>query len=192
MDNRIKQYLFDIEQSIEDTALFMASINSFEEYEKDKLIKRAVEREIEIIGEAMNRILKIDPSINIQNKVVDKIWTDLAKVKENLISNMGHDMLPLLLLLRLWGYAPRLLQYYPFYEDFGALPQSSAAAPGSSTHCPCRVDCGATPHGYYTLLSLRRFLARRPSFRPRLRGSAPKILIASPPTPSLWGRSPHI
>ena len=130
MDNRIKQYLFDIEQSIEDTALFMASINSFEEYEKDKLIKRAVEREIEIIGEAMNRILKIDPSINIQNEVVDKIWTDLAKVKENLISNMGHDMLPLLLLLRLWGYAPRLLQYYPFYEDFGAPPQFSAPVLG--------------------------------------------------------------
>ena len=67
MDNRIKQYLFDIEQSIEDIELFMRAINSFEEYEKDKLIKRAVEREIEIIGEAMNRILKIDESIKISN-----------------------------------------------------------------------------------------------------------------------------
>lgn len=67
MDNRIKQYLFDIEQSIEDIELFMRAINSFEEYEKDKLVKRAVEREIEIIGEAMNRILKIDESIKISN-----------------------------------------------------------------------------------------------------------------------------
>lgn len=67
MDNRIKQYLFDIEQSIEDIELFMRAINSFEEYEKDKLIKRAVEREIEIIGEAMSRILKIDESIKISN-----------------------------------------------------------------------------------------------------------------------------
>lgn len=67
MDNRIKQYLFDIEQSIEDVELFMRAINSFEEYEKDKLIKRAVEREIEIIGEAMSRILKIDESIKISN-----------------------------------------------------------------------------------------------------------------------------
>ncbi|MEM9888210.1 MAG: HepT-like ribonuclease domain-containing protein [Bacteroidota bacterium] len=65
MDNRIKQYLFDIENSIEDVEIFMATIQSFEEYEKDKLIKRAVEREIEIIGEAMNRILKIDPEISI-------------------------------------------------------------------------------------------------------------------------------
>ena len=65
MDNRIKQYLFDIEQSIED--MFMRAINSFEEYEKDKLLKRAVERVIEIIGEAMSRILKIDESIKISN-----------------------------------------------------------------------------------------------------------------------------
>jgi len=43
-----------------------------------------------------------------QYEVVDPIWTVLAKVKENLISNMGHDMLPLLL-LGLRGYAPRLL-----------------------------------------------------------------------------------
>jgi len=67
MDNRIKQYLFDIEQSIEDIELFMGSVNSFSEYEKDKLVKRAVEREIEIIGEAMNRILQIDESIKISN-----------------------------------------------------------------------------------------------------------------------------
>ena len=65
MDNRIKQYLFDIEQSIEDIEFFMRAVKSFEEYEKDKLIKRAVEREIEIIGEAMNRILKIDETIKI-------------------------------------------------------------------------------------------------------------------------------
>ena len=67
MDNRIKQYLFDIEQSIADIELFMAGIDSFEEYEKNKLVKRAVEREIEIIGEAMNRIIKIDASVDITN-----------------------------------------------------------------------------------------------------------------------------
>lgn len=35
MDNRIKQYLFDIEKSIEHVELFISSINSFEEYTKD-------------------------------------------------------------------------------------------------------------------------------------------------------------
>lgn len=101
MDNRIKQYLFDIEQSIEDTALFMASINSFEEYEKDKLIKRAVEREIEIIGEAMNRILKIDPSINIQNarqivRTRNKIIHGYDDVDDIVIYGIVKKHLPLL------------------------------------------------------------------------------------------------
>lgn len=67
MDNRIKQYLFDIEQSISDVKTYIAAIESFEAYEKDKLIRRAVEREIEIIGEAMNRILKIDSHLKIPN-----------------------------------------------------------------------------------------------------------------------------
>lgn len=67
MDNKIKQYLYDIEQSIQDVGVYIYSVGSFEEYEKDKLIRRAVEREIEIIGEAMNRILEIDPNIRIRN-----------------------------------------------------------------------------------------------------------------------------
>lgn len=67
MDSRIKQYLFDIEQSIQDVNAYISSVGSFKEYEEDKMIRRAVEREIEIIGEAMNRILKIDPKIKIRN-----------------------------------------------------------------------------------------------------------------------------
>ena len=65
MDNRIKQYLFDIEQSMIDIENYMSAIDSFEQYKMNKLIRRAVERELGIIGEAMNRIIKISPSINI-------------------------------------------------------------------------------------------------------------------------------
>ena len=67
MDNRIKQYLFDIEQSIRDIETYISAIKSFEDYENDKLVRRAVERELEIIGEALGRILKIDPNIEIPN-----------------------------------------------------------------------------------------------------------------------------
>lgn len=35
MDNRIKQYLFDIEQSLADVELFMAPIKSYEEFESN-------------------------------------------------------------------------------------------------------------------------------------------------------------
>ena len=67
MDNRIKQYLFDIEQSITDVKTFILPVKSYEEYCENKLIRRAIEREIEIIGEAMRRILSIDPDIKIPN-----------------------------------------------------------------------------------------------------------------------------
>jgi len=67
MDNRVKQYLFDIEQSIGDVKSYISAVESLQEYENDKLIRRAVERELEIIGEALNRILKIDSNIKIPN-----------------------------------------------------------------------------------------------------------------------------
>ena len=42
-------------------------------YKTNKLLKRAIERELEIIGEAAGRILKIDSSFPIENarKIVD-------------------------------------------------------------------------------------------------------------------------
>lgn len=39
----------------------------FNKYESNKLLRRAVERELEIIGEAVNRLLKIDPNIDISD-----------------------------------------------------------------------------------------------------------------------------
>ena len=39
----------------------------FNDFDQNKLVKRGVERELEIIGEAVNRILKIDAKIQISN-----------------------------------------------------------------------------------------------------------------------------
>jgi uncharacterized protein with HEPN domain len=40
---------------------------------KKRFLRRSVERELEIIGEAMNRILKVDPAFEVSNarKIVD-------------------------------------------------------------------------------------------------------------------------
>ncbi len=45
----------------------------FEEFYGDIQLRRAIERDIEIIGEAINRILKVDSSIAITNarRIVD-------------------------------------------------------------------------------------------------------------------------
>lgn len=44
----------------------MAS-NQFENFEKDILARRAAERLLEIIGEAINQMLKTDPNLKITN-----------------------------------------------------------------------------------------------------------------------------
>ena len=55
MDNEIKTWLFDILQSIiEIESYFENKPKNFEDYSKDIKTKRAVERDIEIIGEAIN------------------------------------------------------------------------------------------------------------------------------------------
>lgn len=63
MMKNIKKYLFDIKVAIESIEEYVKNISDIEAYQQNKLVRRAVEREIEIIGEATNKILKLDDSI---------------------------------------------------------------------------------------------------------------------------------
>jgi len=69
----IKIYLSDIERSISEIFDFLPEKRSFLAFQKDLKTRKAVERNIEIIGEAMNRILKIDPQfpLDASRKIVD-------------------------------------------------------------------------------------------------------------------------
>jgi len=73
MKREIKMHLYDIKTSIDSIFEFVGKERNFYDYQKNKLVRRAVEREIEIIGEATNRILKIDPEFNLTNarQIVD-------------------------------------------------------------------------------------------------------------------------
>jgi len=74
MDIDIKTWLYDILSAIHEIDSFLETQpKEFIYYEKDIKTKRAVERNIEIIGEATNRILQKDDSINLTNsrKIVD-------------------------------------------------------------------------------------------------------------------------
>ncbi len=53
--------------------LFYLKIGFFSEFKYDIKTRKAIERNIEIIGEALNRILNINPNIGITNarKIVD-------------------------------------------------------------------------------------------------------------------------
>ena len=66
--------LYDVLSSINEIeSYFVTSPRYFELFQNDLKTKRAVERNIEIIGEAMSRILKQDSSIEISDsrKIVD-------------------------------------------------------------------------------------------------------------------------
>lgn len=68
MDNEIKKYLYDIRESIDSIKKYLGDKRDFKVYMANKMLRRAVEREFEIIGEAMSRVEKLDSSIAISSK----------------------------------------------------------------------------------------------------------------------------
>ena len=69
MELEIKKYLFDIQESISSIEQYLGDKRDFNIYTSDKMLRRAIEREFEIIGEAMNRIDKLDSTISISSKI---------------------------------------------------------------------------------------------------------------------------
>jgi uncharacterized protein with HEPN domain len=61
------KYLYDIRVSILSIYEYLQDHQSFELYKGNKMLTRAVERELEIIGEAVNNLLRIDPEISIDH-----------------------------------------------------------------------------------------------------------------------------
>ncbi len=68
MQLEIKKFLLDIWESIESIEKYLGDKRDFNIYITDKMLRRAVEREFEIVGEAMARIEKLDSSIEISSK----------------------------------------------------------------------------------------------------------------------------
>lgn len=73
MENDIKVWLNDIKQAIHEINQFQPDKKNFLAFQKDLKTKRAIERNIEIIGEAVNRIIKSKEEIHLTNarKIID-------------------------------------------------------------------------------------------------------------------------
>lgn len=74
MDIEVNTWLFNVISAIEEIdSFFIDKEMTFEAYQNDLRTRRAVERNIEIIGEALNRILGKETEINISNsrRIVD-------------------------------------------------------------------------------------------------------------------------
>lgn len=67
LDIEIKSWLFDILQSIAEIESYFDENYTFEMYVNDTKTKRAVERDLEIIGETVNRIIKKEPEFPISD-----------------------------------------------------------------------------------------------------------------------------
>lgn len=65
--------MYDIQVSINSIEDYLGERRVFADYLENKLLRRAVEREIEIIGEAMNKLLDLKPDLKIENarRIVD-------------------------------------------------------------------------------------------------------------------------
>jgi uncharacterized protein with HEPN domain len=74
MDKEVKTWLFDILNAILEIESFVLDQpKEFDAFKKDLRTRRAIERNIEIIGEALSRIISKDTSLSISNarKIVD-------------------------------------------------------------------------------------------------------------------------
>jgi uncharacterized protein with HEPN domain len=111
MQKEILTWLEDIKQAIDEIEDFLSDTRDFFKFKNDLKTKKAVERNIEIIGEAVNRILTVNPEIQITNarKIVDTrnriihgydavseeiIWAivskDLKKLRQEIIALLGE------------------------------------------------------------------------------------------------------
>ncbi len=102
MGIEIKAWLYDILNAIAEIDSFFINLpKDFIAYQSDLRTKRAVERNIEIIGEAINRILNKAPFIAISNsrKIVDtrnRIIHGYDSVSDEIVWSIAIKYLPIL------------------------------------------------------------------------------------------------
>lgn len=116
MDKRIEKYLLDVLSAIEAIeSYFKDEPKEFSLYQKNQMRKKAIERNLEIIGEAVKRILNQDealaekitdarPIINLRNYIIhsydsvsdENIWsiliTHLPKLKTEVQALLNNKL----------------------------------------------------------------------------------------------------
>ena len=100
MERRLKAYLFDINVAIDEIYSFFESVpKRFDEYQKNLMLRRAVERSIGIIWEATNKVNKEYPAVIISNARAivatrNRVIHDYAAVTDDVIWKIVVNDLP--------------------------------------------------------------------------------------------------
>ena len=63
--DKVSKYLFDIQSSIFLIESFLKEINTFDDYQRDLKTQSAVERQLAIIGEVVNKLKQEDSSYTL-------------------------------------------------------------------------------------------------------------------------------
>lgn len=110
MQRKVNKYLWDMLDAAEAIVAFTDGL-SIEEYKGSDLLSSAVERKFEIIGEALKRVLELDPGIEAQigdcraiidfrNRLIhgydsidyDAVWTIVKDQLPNLIRDLQKSL----------------------------------------------------------------------------------------------------
>jgi uncharacterized protein with HEPN domain len=102
MRREIRKYLFDIVQACELLEQFTSG-KAFTDYAADPMLRSAVERQFEIIGEALNQAIRLDPSLSGQitrtGRIIafrNRLIHGYASVADDLVWGVIETSLPLL------------------------------------------------------------------------------------------------
>lgn len=101
MAEEIKKYLYDINEAILSIESYLGEKRDFNVYLSNKMLRRAVEREFEIIDEAMNRLNKFTPNIIISSKsqiisMRNRVIHDYDKIDDEIVWGTIVRHLPVL------------------------------------------------------------------------------------------------
>ncbi len=97
-----RKYLYDIAEAADYIAQFTAG-RTYEEYRNDPMLRSAVERQFEIIGEALNQLLRREPGL--KDKISDasliiafrnRLIHGYASVSDEVVWGVVEGYLPVL------------------------------------------------------------------------------------------------
>jgi uncharacterized protein with HEPN domain len=97
----ILKYLYDVLASVKAIDIHLSSKRNYSEYISNLTVQRAIERELEIIGEAINKLLSIEQAISISyaRLIVDmrnKIIHSYDSINNDVIWKVGIKDIPVL------------------------------------------------------------------------------------------------
>ena len=100
MDRHLKAHLYDISSAVDEIQSFFDQVpRRFDEYSKNLMLRRAIERNVGIIGEAVNKIIKNNPEIEISNARAiiatrNRVIHDYAAVSDDVMWKIVINDLP--------------------------------------------------------------------------------------------------